>query len=178
MQPGDNLGAIAAEYGTTIEAIAVYNSIADINNIFIGQELTIPIGFTTPVEIDQTSAGGAQVVQPGGGESGEDGGDSGEGGDPGDGGTEDPGDGTGEEGDGSGDGEEEPAGPPAATEALLAWGDVVEWEVGPGDTLFLISLDFASTVNAIAALNGIDPATPLQVGQLLRVPQGFLDPIE
>ena len=131
VQPGDNLGVIAAEYDTTIEAIAVYNGIDDINNIAIGQRLIVPIGFTTPVEIQQTSSG-----------------------------TDGP----------------PPAVLPTPSDALLAWPDVVEWAVGPGDSLFLISIDFATSVDAIAALNSIDPATPLQVGQLLQIPQGFLEP--
>lgn len=170
VQPGDCLGAIAAEYDTTIEAIAVYNGIADINNIVVGQQLTIPVGFTTPLPIQQTSSGGEQISPP----------DTTD-----DGAEEEPGadDGAGTD-DGDGAGTDDGAGaapvttPPTPTDALLAWTDVIEWQVGPGDTLFLISLDFATTVNAIAALNGIVPTAPLQVGQLLRVPQGFLDPIE
>ena len=67
---------------------------------------------------------------------------------------------------------------PTATESLLAWTDVIEWVVEPGDTLFLISQEFVTTVDAIAALNGIDPAVPILIGQVLRVPQGFLESLE
>ena len=177
VQPGDSLGAIATEYGTTIEAIAVYNGISDINTITIGQVVTVPIGFTALLEIQQTTSGGTQVVEtpPADTADGTDGGT-------GDGTDDGTGDGT---DDGTGDGAGETADPepdtggvPAATDSLLAWTDVVEWIVGPGDTLFLISQDFATTVNAIAALNLISPATPLQVGQVLQVPQGFLETIE
>lgn len=160
VQAGDSLGAISSEYGTTIEAIAVYNGIADINTIAIGQVIVVPIGFTDPLEIQQTSSGG-QVTDPPAEEDGT-------------------GDGSGDGTDEGTDETEEPdsGGIPIATDALIAWTDVVEWTVGPGDTLFLISQDFATTVNAIAALNLIDPASPLQVGQVLRVPQGFLEAVE
>ncbi|MDE2639157.1 MAG: LysM peptidoglycan-binding domain-containing protein, partial [Chloroflexota bacterium] len=85
------------------------------------------------------------------------------------------------DGDGSTDdgaGEAAPDDAPAATEALLGWTDVVVWTVASGDTLFLIAQELATTVDAIAALNGIDPADPILIGQVLQIPRGFLDPIE
>jgi LysM repeat protein len=42
VQSGDTLGAIAAKYGTTADAIASANGLADANTIAIGQELNIP----------------------------------------------------------------------------------------------------------------------------------------
>lgn len=42
VQAGDTLWAIAAENGTTVDAIAGANSIADASLILVGQELTIP----------------------------------------------------------------------------------------------------------------------------------------
>ena len=169
--PGDNLGAIARDFGTTIEAIALYNGLADINAITVGQVLSVPVGFTLPIDLQQTSAGGEQVVEEpppqGAADDTADGADSGDGTDtaPPDGEAEPP------------PAEEEPPAIPVAPDSLLAWPDIVEWEVGPGDTLFLISLEFSTTVDAIAALNSIDPSAPLQIGALLRVPRGFLEPI-
>jgi len=42
VQPGDTLSAIAAQYGSSVAAIAAANGIADPNLIFAGQVLTIP----------------------------------------------------------------------------------------------------------------------------------------
>ncbi len=167
VEAGDSLGAIAAVYGTTVEALAVFNGISDVNTIQIGQVIGVPVGFTET--LDFQPAGGA-VTQPSPAPADESapadetaGDDAADGSD-----------------DGAGDGADEtaPDGVPAATEALLGWTDIVEWIVASGDSLFQIAQEFSTTVDAIAALNGIDPADPIQIGQLLRVPRGFLDPIE
>lgn len=42
VQPGDNLFRISLRYGTTVQAIAAANNIANVNLIFIGQVLRIP----------------------------------------------------------------------------------------------------------------------------------------
>ena len=166
--PGDNLGAIALDFGTTIEAIALHNGLADVNAITIGQVLAVPVGFILPIDLEQTAAGGEQVVEdpppPDAADDTADGADADDiGAAPPD--AEPP------------PAEEEPSAIPVAPDSLLAWPDIVEWEVDAGDTLFFISQDFSTTVDAIAALNSIDPSAPLQIGALLRVPRGFLEPI-
>ncbi|MCO5189894.1 MAG: LysM peptidoglycan-binding domain-containing protein [Anaerolineae bacterium] len=42
VQPGDYLGKIAQEYGTTVAAIAAANNIANVNLLYVGQQLVIP----------------------------------------------------------------------------------------------------------------------------------------
>lgn len=42
VQPGDYLGKIAQEYGTTVGAIAAANNIANVNLLYVGQQLVIP----------------------------------------------------------------------------------------------------------------------------------------
>jgi LysM repeat protein len=42
VQEGDTLGAIAAAYGVSIEALMAANGIQDSDVILIGQELVIP----------------------------------------------------------------------------------------------------------------------------------------
>lgn len=42
VQWGENLAAIAARYGTTVEAVAQANGITDQNYVYIGQQLVIP----------------------------------------------------------------------------------------------------------------------------------------
>ncbi|GAB6170789.1 hypothetical protein JCM15765_02670 [Paradesulfitobacterium aromaticivorans] len=59
VQPGDTLGALAMKYGTTVEAIAVANNIADVNLIYSGQTLKIP----TPGTKSTSSASGGTSSQ-------------------------------------------------------------------------------------------------------------------
>ena len=180
VESGDSLGAIAAVYGTTVEALAVFNGIADVNSITIGQVIAVPVGFTEDVGFESAAPAAVAVEEapPAAEDDGAD--DTGETDE-----TDETGD-TGDTGetddttDDTGDAEPEPDSDavPTATESLLAWTDVIEWVVEPGDTLFLISQEFVTTVDAIAALNGIDPAVPILIGQVLRVPQGFLESLE
>jgi putative chitinase len=63
VQRGDTLYSIARRYGTTVEAIAAANGIANPNQIRVGQKLTIPTsGSPAPVP---PSGGTTYVVQPG-----------------------------------------------------------------------------------------------------------------
>jgi LysM repeat protein len=64
VQSGDTLGAIAAVYGVSVEALAAANSIADPSRISIGQVLVIPKAgqapAATPVQVAATmTAAGA-----------------------------------------------------------------------------------------------------------------------
>lgn len=54
VQPGDTLGKIAAEFGTTVEAIVEANSLDNPNLISVGQRLLIPV---------PGGAGGGQIVR-------------------------------------------------------------------------------------------------------------------
>jgi LysM repeat protein/predicted chitinase len=67
VQPGDNLSAIAARFGTTVDAIAQANGISDPNRIDVGQVLTIPgAGGPAPAPAPAPSSGGSSyTVQPG-----------------------------------------------------------------------------------------------------------------
>ena len=180
VESGDSLGAIAAVYGTTVEALAVFNGIADVNSITIGQVIAVPVGFTEDVGFESAAPAAVAVEEapPAAEDDGaDDAGETDETDDTGD--TADTGE-TDDTTDDTGDAEPEPESDavPTATDSLLAWTDVIEWVVEPGDTLFLISQEFVTTVDAIAALNGIDPAVPILIGQVLRVPQGFLESLE
>lgn len=61
VQSGDTLSALAEEWGTTVDAIATTNGIADVNFLFIGQELRVPRGGT----IAAAPATSRYTVQPG-----------------------------------------------------------------------------------------------------------------
>jgi LysM repeat protein len=61
VRPGDTLYSIARRYGTTVEAIALTNKIANPSLIYVGQKLTIPGNYTTPMP----PSGQVHIVQPG-----------------------------------------------------------------------------------------------------------------
>ncbi len=67
VQRGDTLYRIAARYGSTVDAIAATNGIANPNRIYVGQRLTIPGAVSTPTAPTYTSAvgSGVYIVQPG-----------------------------------------------------------------------------------------------------------------
>lgn len=51
VKAGDTLGAIASRFGTTAQALALFNRLADPNALRVGQELKIPgPDFTVPAE--------------------------------------------------------------------------------------------------------------------------------
>jgi LysM repeat protein len=58
VQRGETLSAIAARYGTTSQAIAQANGLANANYIYAGQRLTIPGG-------GSPATGGTYIVRPG-----------------------------------------------------------------------------------------------------------------
>ncbi len=60
VKSGDTLRAIAAEFGVTVEAIVIANSLADPNLVFIGQLLLIPTE-------EPATTGGRIVFSSGGG---------------------------------------------------------------------------------------------------------------
>lgn len=54
VKPGDTLGTIASDFGTTIAAIAETNSIADPDNLKVGDVLLIPAGSKSPASVATT----------------------------------------------------------------------------------------------------------------------------
>lgn len=69
VQSGDTLGLIAANFGTTVDALIAANGLADANYLYVGQQLVIP-GAAAPqtqaaasvqTVSDTTNGGGGQV---------------------------------------------------------------------------------------------------------------------
>jgi len=58
VRPGNTLFAIAQFFGTTVEQILFKNNIADPNQIYVGQELIIPVTTTS-------TSGYPYIVRPG-----------------------------------------------------------------------------------------------------------------
>ena len=59
---------------------------------------------------------------------------------------------------------------PTATPKAKAVAPVKRYVVKPGESLSLLAVRFATTVAALAKLNGLDPAKPLLIGTRLRLP--------
>jgi LysM repeat protein len=70
VQPGDTLSSIAAEYGTTWQALCASNQISNCDLIYAGQELTVPDDPLTaagPVNPNEgTDKSGNPIVGPSG----------------------------------------------------------------------------------------------------------------
>jgi len=57
VKSGDSLVSIAAQFNSTAEAIAEENGIEDLNNIFIGQSLSVPVDIATPTATSAAATG-------------------------------------------------------------------------------------------------------------------------
>jgi LysM repeat protein len=55
VQPGDTLGGLAEEFGTTVEEIMAANGLTDPNAIEVGQTLLIPSRLSSPLTLDATA---------------------------------------------------------------------------------------------------------------------------
>ena len=152
VQDGDSLLAIAREFGTTVEAIALFNLLEDPGAIFKGQVLDVPVGFVLDLPEPEIAEEPAVVAEP-----------------PADVPVEDPA--PAEPVDEFG--EAIASLPPAVVEAVLAWPNVQAWTVEEGDTLLALALAFETSVEAIAVLNGLTNSNQIGIGDVLQVPVGF-----
>ncbi len=65
VQAGENLFRIALRYGTTVEEIAQANGITNASLIYVGQELMVSSGTSTPPTTSPSDGEVKHVVQPG-----------------------------------------------------------------------------------------------------------------
>ncbi|MCX9077134.1 MAG: LysM peptidoglycan-binding domain-containing protein [Candidatus Methanoperedens sp.] len=65
VRSGETLKTIAARYGTTWDVLASLNNLSNPNLIYVGQQLVIRGGTTTPPVVNPPSTGGVHVVQQG-----------------------------------------------------------------------------------------------------------------
>jgi LysM repeat protein len=61
--PGETLSSIAAQNGTTVEAIAQANGIANPNAIYVGERLVIPAGGAGGVAMSPAGSGGDKRIE-------------------------------------------------------------------------------------------------------------------
>ncbi|QUO43460.1 LysM peptidoglycan-binding domain-containing protein [Brevibacillus composti] len=64
VQKGDTLSALAQKYGTTVDAIAKANNIANVNLIYTGQQLTIPTASSSAKKTSSSSAAVDDATPP------------------------------------------------------------------------------------------------------------------
>ncbi|MBI3943649.1 MAG: LysM peptidoglycan-binding domain-containing protein, partial [Chloroflexi bacterium] len=147
---GETLTAIAAHYGTTLDALVAANQLANRDNIYIGSRLTIPTVVTTQApktgtvspltvidEINMTGADGASAVNA----------DTG--------------------------GADTPSSDDASTASSAAGGAVASnYIVKSGDTLSAVANNHSLTVAALAAANDMSSQDFVYVGQVLNIPTG------
>lgn len=62
IQTGDTLETIAAQFNSTAEAIAELNEIEDLNTIFVGQIILVPVDIATPTPTFTAAAGEATAT--------------------------------------------------------------------------------------------------------------------
>jgi LysM repeat protein len=159
VRPGDTLFSIALRFGTTVQAIAAQNGLANPNFIFVGQKLVIPNCTTPPPPPPPSGQCVTYVVRRG--------------------------DtligiaaryGTTSSAIAARNGILNPNFIFVGQRLIVCRGGVVPPVVGKvyivqrGDTLFRIALRFGTTVQAIAAANGLYNPNLIFVGQRLRIP--------
>ena len=153
VEVGDTLFIVAQRFGTTPEAIAYSNGLANTETIFVGEVLVVPLGFTLPLNqrliaperplispVTPTplpTAPDEPALAP------------------------------------------SPPTPPPATfeEQLLAWPFLIHWQVRPGDSLLAIAEEFGTTPEAIARYNGLPGGERIIAGATITVPLGFTLPL-
>jgi LysM repeat protein len=155
--PGESLSSVAATDGLSVERLAAANGLSSEASLLAGSTLVIP---------PQTAAGEGSEVQTSAGEGSESGaGEASHGGQTEEAGSEP-----------DGDADDAVAGPEqsAATSEQSAAGsrESGSYVVQPGDTLSAIAARAGTTVEALAAANGVDPTGVLLSGVALRLPGG------
>ena len=151
---GDSVWALAFEYGTTVEAIALVNGLTDPTALSIGDVLMIPSGFTEPLSPAETAAADDAAV------SGSAAGSVGAG------------------STGTAAVSQTAFAPPPAGTALTDWPNLVSWTIQPGDSLSVLATTFDTTAEAIMALNGISDPNLLYAGTELSIPVGYSDAVD
>jgi N-acetylmuramoyl-L-alanine amidase len=153
VQPGETLWSIAAANNLTTRTVAAFNGLSEDSQVVLGQTIQVPTtveGYASLVNAGlapaDPSAQAAPVAAP----------------------TAAP--------DGAG---AEPAGttaaaPAATTTATVSSGPAPagHYKVRPGDTLGALASSSGVSVDAMAAMNGIDPSAPLLIGTVLKLPSG------
>jgi len=157
VQPGETLWSIAAANNLTTRTVAAFNGLSEDSQVVLGQTIQVPStveGYAALVNAGLAPADPAQASAPAAA--------------PAPAPAPAP-DGTGAQTGGA---------PVQATAATVSSGPAPQghYKVRPGDTLGALAASSGVSVDAMATMNGIDPAAPLLVGTLLKLPTGAPPP--
>ena len=151
VQPGETLWSIAAANNLTTRTVAAFNGLSEDSQVVLGQTIQVPTtveGYASLVNAGLAPADPSQAAAPAAAPAP----------------------------DGAG---AEPAGTTAAAPAAVTTATVSSgpapaghYKVRPGDTLGALASSSGVSVDAMAAMNGIDPGAPLQIGTVLKLPSG------
>jgi len=153
VQPGETLWSIAAANNLTTRTVAAFNGLSEDSQVVLGQTIQVPTtveGYASLVNAGLAPADPSAQAAPSAAPSAAP--------------------------DGAG---AEPAGttaaaPTATTTATVSSGPAPagHYKVRPGDTLGALASSSGVSVDAMAAMNGIDPSAPLLIGTVLKLPSG------
>ena len=146
VQPGETLWSIAAANNLTTRTVAAFNGLSEDSQVVLGQTVQVPTTVEGYAALVNAGLAPADPAQPAAAPA-----------------TPAP-DGTGAETTGT---------PVQATTATVSTGPAPQghYKVRPGDTLGALAGSSGVSVDAMAAMNGIDPSAPLLVGTVLKLPE-------
>jgi soluble lytic murein transglycosylase-like protein len=152
--PGETLWTIAAANNLTTRTVAAFNGLSENSQVVLGSTVMVP---STVEGYAALQRAGLVAATPTAAAS-------------------TTGDGDGDSDDGATTASAAPtaAATPAAAPATTTAAPAPQgaYKVRPGDTLGRLAAGAGVSVDAMAAMNGIDPAAPLLVGTVLKLPAG------
>ncbi len=151
--PGETLWLIAQNYETTISAIATLNGLTQPEQLSIGQQLIIPVGFAEEIAIADTTAIESSESTPSSTVS-----------------DTSPADTTVNSADTT---DAVAVTSPLLPDDLANWHTIAPVAIETGDSLFAIANANDTTIEAIMLLNGLSDPHLIFVGQEVLVPVGY-----
>ncbi len=149
VQPGETLWSIAAANNLTTRTVAAFNGLSEDSQVVLGQTIQVPTtveGYAALVNAGLVPADPAQASAPAAAPAA-----------------------AAPAPDGAG---AETAGTPVQATVSSAPAPQGHYKVRPGDTLGALAASSGVSLDAMAAMNGIDPQAPLQIGTVLKLPSG------
>jgi LysM repeat protein len=146
VQPGETLWSIAAANNLTTRTVAAFNGLSENSQVVLGQTIQVPTtveGYASLVNAGLAPADPSLASAA-------------------------------PAPDGTGAAATTAPAPTTATAATVSAGPAPQghYKVRAGDTLGALAASSGVSVEAMAAMNGIDPAAPLLIGTVLKLPAG------
>jgi N-acetylmuramoyl-L-alanine amidase len=145
VQPGETLWSIAAANNLTTRTVAAFNGLSEDSQVVLGQTVQVPSTVEGYAALVNAGLAPADPAQPAAAPAAP-----------------------------APDGTGAAPAPAAATTATVSAGPAPQghYKVRPGDTLGALAGSSGVSVDAMAAMNGLDPSAPLQIGTVLKLPSG------